>query len=117
MLKINNVLMKSPSSFSWGLDDLSSEDSNRTLDGISHKDRIAQKRKLECSWVGTTREETATLLQAVNATVYFNITYPDAMSGMDETRRFYVGPRSAGMQQWTTNNKTYSSVSFNFVEE
>ena len=42
-MKINGVAIKTPSSLGWGLADLSSEESARTLDGKSHKDIIAQK--------------------------------------------------------------------------
>lgn len=109
--------MKTPSSFRWDIEDLSSDGSERTLDGISHKDVIRQVRKLTCTWVGLTGSEASKLLKQVNQTVYFPLTYPDTMSGADETRRFYVGPRSAGMQQYQIGNIVYSSVSFNFVEE
>lgn len=117
MLKIRDEDMISPSSFGWDLEDMSTEDSKRTLDGISHKDLIRQVRKLTCTWVGLTQAEASKLLSQVNQTIYFPLTYPDAMSGTDETRRFYVGPRSAGMQQYQIGNIIYSSVSFNFVEE
>ena len=117
MLKIRSEDMKTPSSFQWDLEDLSSEGSERTLDGISHKDLIRQVRKLTCTWVGLTKSEASKLLKQVNQTVNFPLTYPDTMSGMDETRTFYVGPRSAGMQQYQIGNILYSSVSFNFIEK
>lgn len=117
MLKINGTKIKTPSSFAWGLQDLSSEDAGRTLDGVMHKDIVAQKRKLDCSWSGLTSEEASTLLQAVNSSIFLDITYPDALSGREETRKFYTGDKSAPVHMWTSGQKTYSSVSFNFIEK
>jgi len=115
--KINGITIKTPSSCTWGLQDLSSEDSGRTLDGIMHKDVIAQKRKLDCSWNGLSQSEAATLLQAVNASVFMSVTYDDPLTGAELTRTFYVGDKSAPVQIWTLNNKRFSSVSFNFIEK
>jgi hypothetical protein len=117
MIKINGTTIKTPSSFQWSLQDLSSEDSGRTLDGVAHKDIIAQKRKLDCGWSGLTSEETSTILQTVNTSAIFKVTYPDAMSGTNETRKFYVGDRSAPVMMWTADKKIYSSLSFNFIEQ
>lgn len=118
--KINGVTIKTPSSHTWGIEDLSSEESGRsTNDGLASKDVIAQKRKLEWSWLNPSKEEVAAILTAVNYTTvgaFFKVTYPDAMSGVDETREFYVGPRTAPMKIWTIGNKRYSSLSFNVIE-
>jgi len=116
MIKINGTTIKTPSSLSWGLQDLSSQDSGRTLDGVMHKDLVAQKRKLECKWNNLTKQEASTLLRAVNSSIYLRITYPDPMSGRDETRTFYVGDRTAPFHMWTSGKQIFDSVSFNFVE-
>lgn len=116
MLKINGTDVKSPSAFTWGLSDVSSENAGRTQDALMHKDRIAQKRKLECSWNNLSKEDAAVLLQVVNQDIYLQVTYYDAMSGKDETRTFYVGDRSAPVKMWNVNGKIYSSIAFNFIE-
>lgn len=54
-------------------------------------------------------------MQAFNPE-YINVTYPDAMSGTDETREFYVGDRSAPMKMWTVKKKIYSQISFDIIE-
>ena len=115
MIKVNGTAVKTPSSFSWGLQDVSDSASGRTQDSIMHKNRVAQKRKIQLSWNKPTKEETAAILQAFNQE-YIDVTYPDAMSGTDETRTFYVGDRSAPMKMWTVNRKIYSQVSFDIIE-
>lgn len=121
MWKVNGSTIKTPSSFSWGISDESSEESGRsTNNGKMNKDVIAQKRKLELSWNNPNKEEVSTILTAVNYTTvgsFFQFTYPDAMSGNDETRTFYVGDRTAPMKMWTVNQKIYSSLSFNIIEQ
>lgn len=117
-MKIDGVEIKTPSSFDWGFSDMSSDETGRnTNDGLMNKDIIASKRKLSCSWNGPTKEEVKTILQLVCGKPYIKVTYPDALSGNDnETREFTVGDRSAPMKSWIVNNKTYSSLSFNFIE-
>lgn len=115
MIWVNGTAIKTPSSFSWGLQDVSDSASGRTQDALMHKNRVAQKRKISLAWSNPTKDETAAILQAFNLE-YINVTYPDAMSGTDETRTFYVGDRSAPMKMWTVNNKRYSQVSFDIVE-
>ena len=117
MLKIDGVAVKSPSVFQWDISDLSSEESGRsTNDAKMNKDIIAIKRKLSCSWSNPSKEEAKIILQAVTGKPYMMVTYPDTLSGLDETREFTVGDRSTPMQIWTLNNKRYSTLSFNFIE-
>ena len=115
MIYVNGVAIKTPSSFSWGLQDISDAASGRTQDALMHKDRVAQKRKIQLSWSNPTKDETSTILQAFDPE-YVNVTYLDAKSGLDETRTFYVGDRSAPMKIWTVNNKRYSQISFDIIE-
>lgn len=114
--KINGQNIITPSECTWGLQDLSSEDSGRTLDGLMHKDIVAQKRTIECSWNGLNKADAATLLQQVNASVFMSLTYDDPMSGTEQTRTFYVGDRSAPVHIWNTSKKIFSTISFSFIE-
>lgn len=118
MLKFDGVEVKDPSSFQWDISDISSEESGRsTNDGKANKDIIASKRKLSIVWSNPTKNEASTILQLITGKAFINVTYPDALSGNTETRKFYVGDRSAPMRRWTIDEKAYSSVSFNFVEQ
>jgi hypothetical protein len=123
MLEFNGVAVKDPSSLTWSIADESSEESGRsTNDGKMNKDVITQKRKLELSWSNLTANEASTILKAVNYTnvgAIFPVRYPDTMSNTYETRRFYVGDRTAPMKSWTDlyNGKVYSTLSFGLIEE
>lgn len=115
MIWVDGVAIKTPSSFSWGLQDVSDSASGRTQDALMHKNRIAQKRKVSLSWNNPTKEEASAILSAFNPE-YIKVKYPDAMSGNDETREFYVGDRSAPMKIWTIDHKRYSQISFDIIE-
>lgn len=115
MIWVDGIAVKTPSSFSWGLQDICDSATGRTLDAVMHKNRISQKRKLSISWNYPTSAEASEILKAFNPE-YVTVRYPDALSGVEETRIFYVEDRSAPMKIWTINNKRYSQVSFELNE-
>lgn len=115
MMMVDGVKIKTPSSFVWGLQDVSAADSGRTDDTVMHKNRIGQKRKLSLAWNNLTDEEAAAITQAFNPE-YVTVTYPDAMAGSNESREFYVGDRTAPMKIWTVGNKRYEQLSFDIIE-
>ena len=115
MLKVDGKLLKSPSGWTWGLQDVSASDSGRTTDALMHKNRIGQKRKLTLEWQGLTPAEASEILKAINPE-YFEVEYPDAMENSNLTKTFYAGDRSAPMKIWTINNKVYSLLSFDIIE-
>lgn len=116
MLKVNNVALPCPASFQWSLQDISSSDAGRTQDGEMHKMMITQKRKLVVEWTFKDWTDAATILQAVNASEYLSVEYPDMMSGTYETRTFYVGDRTVPVKFWWTNRHLIEKVSFDFIE-
>ena len=116
-MKIQGVTIKTPSDLGWGFVDFSSEESGRTLDGLSHKDIIAQKVKLSPVWDNPNGTETAAILQAVCPYAYRNVTYLDPMTNTEVTKSFYTGDKSASVHTYAFDDAIYSRVSFNFVEE
>lgn len=115
MILVNGMAVKTPSSFNWELQDVSGPSSGRTQDAVMHKNRIAQKRKLSFSWTEPTASETAQILQMFN-NEYVEITYPDAMSGGNETRTFYVGDRSVPVKVSAADVMHYETLSFDVIE-
>lgn len=116
MIYVNGIKIKTPSVFEWGLQDISSDEAGRVeLNDKMYKNRTSQKVKLNLVWNNPTKEQASEILKAFNPE-YFKVTYPDAMTGKDETKEFYCGDRSAPMKRWVLNQKLYSSVSFNIIE-
>lgn len=113
---VDGVALKyTPSTFTWGLQDVSDSESGRTQDALMHKNRIAQKRKIELGWNVLRPNQVSELLKMFNPE-YIQVTYWDSMDGEEETRTFYVGDRSTPVSYWTIDNKMYTQVKFNLIE-
>ena len=81
ILQINKIDIADPQTLTWDIYDLDGENgSGRTEDGLMHRDRVAVKRKLNCTWSPMTNEEISVLLKAMDD-VFFTIRYPDAHDG------------------------------------
>ncbi len=116
ILKVNDTVLSTPAEVTWALQDISSPNSGRTLDGVMHKDRVAQKVKLTCKWGAMPFSEASTLLKNVNSQVNFHLTYFDVMQNGLRTATFYVGDRTAPYL-WVWDNDGYvKDVSFDFIE-
>lgn len=82
-----------PSSFQVTVLDLdNAETTARTADGTLARDRISVKRQIEINWPPLKSEPLSALLQSIGDT-FFNLEYPDPVSGQQETRTFYAGNR------------------------
>ena len=115
-LVVNNIDLPCPSSYTWGLSDVSIGESGRDDSGLMHKNMIAQKRKLQVTWNALTTTECATILSTVNASEYLTVKYHDLMSNSTETRTFYISDRSAPYKCFWVGNKRVESLSFDFIE-
>lgn len=98
--KINGVAYPAPSSASYKLADLSSDESGRDLSGKMHKDVIAKKRTLDCSWTTLTFSEAHTLASACKDNIVMSVTFPDIANGGDTTMQCYTGDFDAEYYNW-----------------
>lgn len=115
MLKINGVAIAAPSVFKVDISDLDGE-AGRNARGNLIRDRVAVKRKLECEWGPLENSEISTLLQAVKDE-FFQVTYPDPMTGNNQTKTFYVGDRSAPALYQDNNGKMlWHGLNMNLIE-
>ena len=115
MLKVDGVEMPCPSSFTWGLNDISASESGRTDDMLMHKNRVGQKRTLSVAWNGPAFSDASKIVQAVNPE-YIEVTYPDLLIGDYTTKTFYVGDRTSPFKCWWSGNKRMEVLSFDFIE-
>lgn len=115
MIMVDGAWIKSPSSLTYGLKDISASDSGRTDDTIMHKNRVGQKVTLDLSWSGPTPEEASEILKAFDPE-YIDVTYHDPKENKMVTKTFYSGDKKAPVKIWTVNQKRYESISFNIIE-
>ena len=113
MVKINGIVIKTPSKLEVQISDLDGE-SNRNANGDLIRDRIAVKRKLICEWPPLTQEHCSKLLKSVKD-VFFDVTYPDPELGM-VTKTMYVGDRTSPAYQFKDGEVRWSGLKFNLVE-
>lgn len=74
------------------LDDANSTE--RTADGTLNRDRVAVKRQIEMTFNALPWADIAALLTSMSGE-FFDFTYPDPMTGVNETKTVYVGNRPA----------------------
>jgi hypothetical protein len=118
ILQINKIDIADPQTLQWDLYDLDSEDgAGRNQEGYMFRDRVAVKRKLNCTWAAMTNEEISALLKAMDD-VFFTIRYPDAHDGTYREGEFYVGDRSTPLYVWNNEKQKYlwEGLSANFIE-
>lgn len=113
MIKIDNVEIPTPSTFTASVMDLSKAERNAR--GTIIIERIATKRKLELSWSYLDKDRLQQLLTAVSP-VFFTVEYPDPQTGEMRTGTFYAGDRKTGMIDFRNGVPRWRDVSFNLIE-
>ena len=113
MIKINGVVIATPSDYSVGIQDLSKAERNAA--GTMIIERIATKRKLELSYAYLDKPTLSALLTAVSP-VFFTVEYPDPQDGALKTGTFYCGDRKAGMIVYNNGIPKWKDIQFSLVE-
>lgn len=114
--KINNVAIPTPSTYKYGIEDLSSEATGRTLDGIMHKDVVATKDYYECTWKSLSWEDTAQLMNAIDGKTQVTFTHADPrVPNTFVTGYFYIGTRSGGSLNLKDASNTWGDITLTFT--
>ena len=118
ILKINGRdIARLPREFSVDIMDLDDgETTARTADGTLHRDRIAVKRKITMKWSGLDWQTLSDILESVSG-VFFDVTYPDPMTGQYETKTFYVGDRTSPVAISRNGQIIWEGLTMNFIEQ
>lgn len=116
---LNGVSVIDPSELSWTLQDISAHDAGRDEAGTMHPMKICQKRTVQLGWNMIDPGNALAILNAVSGNAQtFLCTLPDATTGQLRQGTYYVGDRTAPMQQWfnRVDGQLYSKVSFTLIE-
>lgn len=92
LLKINGVVIKTPSTFQITYQDYDSDTTGRTADGTLVRERICTKRRLDVGWRVLYADEMATILQNTSD-MFFTVEFLDAKTNSFQTITAYVGDR------------------------
>jgi len=117
MIKIKGQdIAASPATFSCTPFDLDAEEgTGRSADGTGYRSRIATKRQIELSWGPLDWTTTSALLKQMRDS-YFDVTYPDPMTGKFETKTFSVGNRPTPFATSKGNEIYWSGLKVTLTE-
>lgn len=114
--QIDGVTIPTPSEYGFDIEDLSSEETGRTLDGVMHKDVVDVKDYYTCVWKRLSWADTATLLSLVDGKTSVRFTYADArIPNRFLTNTFYIGKRSGKANNLNNPSNTWRDVTFQFI--
>lgn len=113
MIRIDGVVIPTPSDYQIGIMDLSKAERNAL--GTMIIERIATKRKIELSWNYLSKENLSLLFNLVSP-VFFEVVYIDPQNGGNKTGTFYAGDRTAGALDYNNGNIRYKDIKFNLIE-
>ena len=113
-MKINGVIIPTPSSMEVTLMDIDS-DSYRNANGQLVRDRVAVKRKVTCAWNWLSVADAATLLTA-GEDEFFEMTYLDPKAGENVTKTFYVGDRTSPVYSLVDGKEGWKGIQMAFTQ-
>lgn len=114
MIKIKGTPITTPKKCSVGVYDVSSA-AARNAAGDTVIDRVAVKRKIDMEWGPLTNAQISTLLSAV-ADQYFDVEYPDPVTGAARTIVCYVSERNAPVYKYSGTTPTWESLKLTLIE-
>lgn len=102
----------------WRLSDLDASDAGRTLDGVMHRNRVAQKVDLEVTCRPLTTAEASTVLQAINPE-FVTVVYDDPLLGTTATKTMYSNNRPATFleESWDGGSYVWQGITFPLIEQ
>ena len=110
---VDGAYVPSPSKYDVGIQDVSDPDAGRTEDGLMHKNRVAQKVKINLAWNNVSDADMARVLTAFDPE-YITVKYKDPKAAAFLTKTFYVGDRSVSSYNTRIG---FWTVSFNIIEQ
>lgn len=115
--KINGQPIPTPSEYAFNVEDLSSQNTGRTLDGMMHKDVVAVKDTYDCTWKRLSWQDAADLLNAIDGKEQFSFTHADPrVPNQFITGTYYVGKRSVVAMNLKNSRNTWHDIKLTFIQ-
>jgi len=112
ILKVNNTLLPPPMAYSVEYNDLDSNDTGRSENGMLHRVRVRSGiAKIKVGWEQLTTDQVNTILTAVEPASLTVIYY----FGSAKTATMYAGDKSLQLLR-VNNNKAKWNLSFDLIE-
>lgn len=114
--RVDGVVLPTPDEYKPSIEDLSSEATGRTLDGVMHKDVVGVKDTYEFVWNVVSWEDAATIFNSVDGKTQVSLTYADPrIPNRFLNSTFYVGKRSCAALNLNDPVHTWKDVSLTFI--
>ena len=116
LIAVDGITLPDPSQYQYQLNDVDSEKSGRsTINGKMHRDRIAQKVKIEATWNLTSAEDTKKILQATNKQT-LSVKFLNTYNNTFETKTMYVSTKTTSMITFKNGIAKYKGLKIDFIE-
>lgn len=113
---VDGVTLPVPDEYRPSVEDLSSEATGRTLDGVMHKDVVAVKDNYEFVWHKASWTDAATIFNAIDGKTQVTLTYVDPRKPYQVlSNLFYVGQRSCEALNLNDPVFTWKNISLTFT--
>lgn len=114
--QIDGTTVPIPTSYDFDIEDLSSEATGRTLDGVMHKDVVAIKDYYTCKWSKVSWSDAALILNLVDGKRQVTVSYVDPrVPDTVLSNTFYVGKRSGKVNNLNNPGNTWSEITLQFI--
>ena len=115
--KVDGMVLPTPDDYKPGIEDLSSQATGRTLDGVMHKDVVAVKDYYEFTWNYLSWEDTAKVLKSVDGKTKVELTYADPRVPNKFLKgKFYVGKRGCEANNLNDPIRTWRNITLTFTK-
>lgn len=112
-----DIAAKYVETFSASDDDLSSENSGRTLDGKMHKYSICAKETYDIAFVPLSWNMVSKIMNAVRNKNKIAFTYPSPLvANTLTTKNFYIQARTAAVAKVEANTVKWEGLAFKLAE-
>lgn len=113
---VDGVALPTPDEYKPGIEDLSSDETGRTLDGEMHKDVVTIKDYYEFTWKKLSWVDAAKVFNAVDGKTKVRLTYVDPRVPFTWLQNdFYVGKRTCAALNINDPVNTWKDVSLTFT--
>lgn len=113
MLTINGVNVPTPTSYSYGTQDIYTGESGRNANGDMLLEYVTTKDKVELEWKNISTADAARITSAVSGRV-FTVTY--STENGSKTGTFYKGDITRSMYDYRNGNPIWGTYKVNIIE-
>lgn len=114
-LKVNNIDIPTPSSYSWSKFAITKSERNAKGDIII--EFVAEKRKLETSYNFLTKEQYSSIISLITyPNILFDLTYIDGDTGDFKTGKFYAGAPTSNAIDFQNGIIRWKDIKINYIE-